>query len=130
MAGRTATARNDVCAALLAVSTSPPADAGHERARREAHACHRQEQESDQRQKDNLPEATLVIALLLVLRSRSSELSQVREQGWSLLRRHEPAINHKAVRGQNRRQVGWRVEPSRAPEERIVMVEHGLERRR
>ena len=42
---------------------------------------------------------------------------------------HEPTIDHETVRRKNRRQVGWRVEPSRAPEERIVMVEHGFERR-
>jgi len=75
-------------------------------------------------------EATLAAALSCSsVDRRSSELSEVRQQRWSLLRRHEPAIDHETVRRKNRREV-WRwVEPGRSPEERVVVVEHGIERR-
>jgi len=63
-------------------------------------------------------------------REPKSELSKVREQAWSLLWRHEPTIDDKAIRRQNRRQVGRRIEPRRALEERVVVVKHSVERRR
>jgi hypothetical protein len=74
--------------------------------------------------------ATLAAALSCSsIDRRYSELSQVRQQRWSLLRRHEPAIDHETVRRKNRREVWRRVEPGRSPEERVVVVEHGIERR-
>ena len=82
--------------------------------------------------KATLAVPTLVDTVFGVLpsRTRNSELSEIRQQSWSLLRRHEPAIDHETVRRENRWQVWRRVEPCRAPEERVVVVEHGLECRR
>lgn len=57
----------------------------------------------------------------------SLQLSQVGQQRGSLVRRQERAIDHEAVRRKKWRQVGCWIQPSRAPEESVVVVEHLLE---
>jgi len=41
-----------------------------------------------------------------------------------LIGSNEPAIYDKAVRGKNRRQVGWRIQPSQACEEGNIVVNY------
>ncbi len=62
-----------------------------------------------------------------LIRERELQLSEISQQRRPLIRSNETAINDKAVRRKNRRQVGWRIQPSHACEEGNVVVNHLFE---
>src|SRR6266705_7063411 len=61
------------------------------------------------------------------LSERELQLSEISQQRRPLIRSNETAINDKAVRRKNRRQVGWRIQPSHACEEGNIVVNHLFE---
>src|SRR6266850_7423677 len=55
------------------------------------------------------------------------KLSEISQQRWSLIRRHEPAIDDESVRRKKRWQVRGRIEPGHSSEESVVVVQYLLE---